>query len=95
MDRTHVERIVVTDDGAVLHAAGHSVSRVRVVLCTNGFVDHLVEDTAGDPIRLAEDQRITGRVAYMAAFAEEEPRSPAAMSYIRNARSAGTRRTCT
>ena len=84
VDRTHVERIVVTDDGAVLHAAGHTVTASRVVLCTNGFVDHVVEDGAGEPIRLAEDQRITGRVAYMAAFAEEEPRSPAAMSYIRN-----------
>ena len=84
VDRTHVERIVVTGDDAVLHAAGHTVTASRVVLCTNGFVDHVVEDAAGDPIRLAEDQRITGRVAYMAAFAEEEPRSPAAMSYIRN-----------
>ena len=54
------------------------------MLCTNGFVDHVVEDAAGDPIGLAEDQRIVGRVGYMAAFAEEEPRSPAAMSYIRN-----------
>ena len=55
-----------------------------MVLCTNGFVDHVVEDAAGSPIRLADDQRITGRVAHMTAFAEEQPRPPAAMSYIRN-----------
>lgn len=41
-------------------------------------------DPAGSPIRLAPDQEITGRVAYMTAFVEDEPRPPTAMSYIRN-----------
>ena len=41
-------------------------------------------DAAGLPIRLAADQDITGRVAYMTAFVEDEPRPAAAMSYIRN-----------
>jgi glycine/D-amino acid oxidase-like deaminating enzyme len=53
------------------------------VLCTNGFVDHLVVDRDSTPIRLADDQRVTGRVAYMTAFVDQ-PRAPAAMSYIRN-----------
>jgi hypothetical protein len=56
----------------------------RAVLCTNGFVDHVVEDAAGSPIRLAEEQRIVGRVGYMTAFVEETRRSPASISYIRN-----------
>jgi len=63
---------------------GHEVAADHVVLCTNGFVDHTVQDAAGSPILLAEDQQIVGRVAYMAAFVEEEPRTPAARSYIRN-----------
>ena len=49
--------------------AGH------VVLCTNGFVDHVVEDAAGSPIRLSGDQRITGRTGHMTAFADA-PRPP-------------------
>ena len=53
-------------------------------MCTNGFVDHAIQDAAGSPILLATDQQIVGRVAYMAAFAEDEPRPPAALSYIRN-----------
>jgi hypothetical protein len=53
-------------------------------LCTNGFVDHTVEDPTGAPVSVAADQRITGRVAYMCAFVEANMRSPAAMSYIRN-----------
>jgi glycine/D-amino acid oxidase-like deaminating enzyme len=83
-DCTNVERVVVGDDGAVVHAGGRQVRAGHVVLCTNGFVDHTVQDAAGSPILLAPGQQIIGRVAYMAAFAEDEPRSPAAMSYIRN-----------
>ena len=83
-DCTDVERVVVGPDRATVHAGGHRVTAEHVVLCTNGFVDHIVEDDAGSPIRLAADQQITGRVAYMTAFVEDAPRTPAAMSYIRN-----------
>ena len=94
VDQHPVDRIVVGAGGVVLHALGHAVSASRVVLCTNGFVDHAVEDAGGAPIQLHEDQRVTGRVGYMAAFVEEPPRPPAAMSYIRNPSSAATRRMC-
>jgi glycine/D-amino acid oxidase-like deaminating enzyme len=83
VDHTPVEQVVVGDNGVVLHAGQHQVRAAHVVLCTNGFVDHVVTDRAGQPIELAADQQITGRVAYMAAFVDQ-PRSPTAMSYIRN-----------
>lgn len=84
VDHTHVGRIVVHDGRVVVHARGHAVTSSHVVLCTNGFADHLVTDTPGEPIELAPDQRVVGRVAYMTAFVDR-PRPPAAMSYIRNA----------
>jgi glycine/D-amino acid oxidase-like deaminating enzyme len=84
-DSTSVERVVVSEGRAVVYAGGHRVTAGHVVLCTNGFVDHVVEDAAGSPLRLAADQRITGRVAYMTAFVEGAPRPSAALSYIRNA----------
>jgi glycine/D-amino acid oxidase-like deaminating enzyme len=84
VDHTDVTSIAVGASGAVLRAGGHDVSARYVALCTNGFVDHAVHDAAGSPIGLAADQQITGRVAYMAAFVEDERRRPAAMSYIRN-----------
>ena len=90
-DRTNVERVVVGEDSVSVYAGGHRVTAGHVVLCTNGFVDHVVEDAAGLPIRLAADQQITGRVAYMIAFVEDVPRAPAAMSYIRNAVIGGDR----
>jgi len=99
VDETLVDRVVVRGDGAgrsdaggseareggvVVHARGHEVSAGHVVLCTNGFTDHVVEDEAGSPIRLHERQQVIGTIGYMAAFFEEEMRTPAAMSYIRN-----------
>jgi len=85
VDRTFVDRVVVRHGDAVIHAGGHPVTASHVVLCTNGFVDHVVEDAAGLPISLHPDQQVTGTIGYMAAFVEEQPRSPAALSYIRNA----------
>ena len=84
VDRTHVERVEVGADAVRLTALGHTVTASAVVLCTNGFVDHVVVGAGGRPVGLAADQRVVGRVAYMTAFAEERPRTPAAMSYIRN-----------
>jgi glycine/D-amino acid oxidase-like deaminating enzyme len=84
-DHTSVTAIHVRKSAVTLRSRGHSVIAGHVVLCTNGFVDHTVQAHTGEAIRLARDQQITGRVAYMTAFVESRPRTPAAMSYIRNA----------
>jgi glycine/D-amino acid oxidase-like deaminating enzyme len=65
VDRTDVARVAVGEDAVTLEAGGHRVTAGHAVLCTNGFVDHSVLDAAGSPVRLAADQEITGRVAYM------------------------------
>ena len=83
-DETLVHRLVVGGGGVIGHARGHTVSASHVVLCTNGFTDHTVEDEAGLPIQLHERQRVVGTIGFMAAFFEERRRAPAAMSYIRN-----------
>lgn len=84
-DCTNVERVTVTADGVVLEtSSGRRVSGRHVVMCTNGFVDHTVQDERGRELRLADDQVIEGQVAHMTAFSEEQPRPPAAFSYIRN-----------
>ena len=83
-DCTNVERIILADDRAEVHAGGPTVNAEHVVLCTNGFVDHVVQDVNGAPVKLASDQRIVGRIAHMAAFVEDAPRPPTALSYIRN-----------
>jgi glycine/D-amino acid oxidase-like deaminating enzyme len=89
VDHTDVTRITVDGERVILRAGDHEIAAGSVVLCTNGFVDYAVVDGAGAPVGLASDQEITGRVAYMAAFVEDEPRPPAARSYIRNTRIGG------
>ncbi len=84
-DETPVERVVVDADAATVQTPGGIVRCGHVVLCTNGFVDHVIVDTGDREIRLAREQRIETVVGYMAAFVEESPRPPTAMSYIRNA----------
>lgn len=92
-DHSPVERIVVdagTGPRVRLLVGGHAVETRSVVLCTNGYVDHRVEDGEGRPIELAPEQRVSGVVGFMAAFLEERHRPPAAMSYIRNQRIGGS-----
>ena len=84
VDHTFVDRVVVGDGSVVVHARDRAVTASHVVLCTNGFVDHVVEDDAGERISLHRDQQVTPTIGYMAAFVEEQPRTAAAMSYIRS-----------
>jgi glycine/D-amino acid oxidase-like deaminating enzyme len=88
-DMTLVDRIVVRDGGVVVHAGGRAVTASHVVLCTNGFGDHVVVDGDGESIEVVEDQRVVGTIGVMAAFVEERMRPPTAISYIRNAEIGG------
>ncbi len=83
-DQTEVARLVVAPDGVELDANGHTVRAARAVLCTNGYTRHVVEDEAGTPLALHPEQQVVGTYGFMAAFAEEQARPPAAMSYLRN-----------
>jgi len=84
-DHTHVDRVAVAADEAAVHAGDRTVRAAYVVLCTNGYVGHEVQTIGGAVLALAPEQAITGRVAYMTAFAESHRRPPAAISYMRNA----------
>jgi glycine/D-amino acid oxidase-like deaminating enzyme len=85
-DRSPVGRVVVGADGVrlALSDADVLIGGSHVVLCTNGFVDHVVEDAAGHPIELHPDQHVAGTIGFMTAFLEPQPRAAAAFSYIRN-----------
>jgi glycine/D-amino acid oxidase-like deaminating enzyme len=85
VDATLVDSVALERGGVAVRAGGHRVDAARVVLCTNGFTDHVVIDETGTEVRLHERQRVIGTIGYMAAFFEEHPRTAAAFSYIRNA----------
>lgn len=82
---TPVTTITLAEGRAHVRAGANQVTADHIVLCTNGFVDHLVLDASGSPVRLAADQEITGLVGHMLAFVEDRAREPAAKSFVRNA----------
>lgn len=85
-DHTRVEHVALHADHAVVSAAGHRVHAERVVLCTNGFVDHVVENLAGAPVDATLHHQLIGTKGYMAGVLEPGTRDPNAYSFIRNER---------
>lgn len=87
-DLTLLVRLVVGDDSVTLHTDGATARARRVVLCTNGYVDHETVQVTGEPIPTAV-HRVDGLVGYMAAFFQRRLRPPGATSYVRNDRIGG------
>ncbi len=83
-DNTRVDRVVLHADRAEVHAGSHTVRAARVVMCTNGFVDHLVENLAGEEIDPTMHHRLIGTKGYMAAVVDRPASDPGAYSFIRN-----------
>jgi glycine/D-amino acid oxidase-like deaminating enzyme len=84
VDHTPVERVVLGDSWATVDAGGYRVEAHRVVMCTNGFVDHVIHNTTGPDISPQLHHRVEGDVGYMVGFLDDEIREPTALSFIRN-----------
>jgi len=84
VDHSPVTRVALGTDAAVVEAGGHTVTAARVVLCTNGFRDHVVDNLVGDAIGVHLHHRVRGTVGYMTAYVEHTAPEPRATSYIRN-----------
>ena len=80
VDHTMVDRIELSGSGATLAAGGHRVDCDRVVLCTNGYIDHDVVASDGSRIELPLIQT----VGYMGGYFERDSQPPGAMSFIKN-----------
>jgi len=85
-DHTKVTKVRLEADHADIHAGGHRVRADRVVMCTNGFIDHIIENVAGDDIVHSVERT----VGYMAGFLEDNVQPPGVYSFIRNAKIGGT-----
>jgi glycine/D-amino acid oxidase-like deaminating enzyme len=80
-ERTSVRRIRLADGHAILDAGSKRIRASRVVLCSNGFTDHAVEDCAGRALPRRVPTRVRGTIGFMAGFFEA-PRRPSAISYL-------------
>ena len=85
VDHTPVRHVELDATSATIDTGDHHVEAGHVVMCTNGFVDHVVDNRVGSDIATHMHHRISGRVGYMAAFVEDAVCPPVTLSYIRNA----------
>lgn len=88
-DGTSVDRIVLHTDHAEVLCPGGSVRAGRVVLCTNGFAHHVVENRAGPPIGPQAGGLEQSIVGYMSAFTDAPGIPASATSFILNDRIGG------
>jgi glycine/D-amino acid oxidase-like deaminating enzyme len=86
VDETRVQHLDLHDGHAVLMAHGRLVRTRRVVMCTNGFVDHTMKNHAGRAIDATMHHHLIGTKGYMAGVLEPGHREPNAYSFIRNQR---------
>ncbi|MEP7203619.1 MAG: FAD-binding oxidoreductase [Ilumatobacteraceae bacterium] len=85
VDQTSVRHIDLHSTHATLDTGDHRVTSGHVVMCTNGFVDHVIDNRVGTAVTTHLHHHVSGRVGYMAAFIENTVRTPTTLSYIRNA----------
>lgn len=88
-DHTTVDQIVLHKSDASVHCGDHVIAASRVVLCTNGFNHHKVENRAGNAIGEEYGNTVDSVVGYMAGFLGPSGAAPDATSYIRNAEIGG------
>ena len=80
-EHTHVHKVILRDNHAILDADTHTVTATRVVLCTNGFENmHIVNDTGLD-IDAKYHHLISGKIGYMSGYLEKMNKLPIAISY--------------
>ena len=84
VDHTPVDHIALDSAHASIDAADHRVTAGRVVMCTNGFVDHVIDNLVGSEIGAHMHHRVNGTVGFVAGFVEDTMRPADAISFIRN-----------
>jgi glycine/D-amino acid oxidase-like deaminating enzyme len=81
-----VEHIELDVKGATLRVGSVRVRAGRVVLCTNGYQDHTVENRAGPAVDTVQQQQVQRTIGFMAGYCEAEERGAAAISYLASPR---------
>lgn len=76
-----VESIVLGCDHASLKTSKNTIDAKRVVLCTNGFENFLIDNTAGEDIDTNFHSSVQGVIGYMAGYSDEPGQIPAALCY--------------
>ncbi len=77
-----VKTVTLEKEGGKATVGAHTVSAKHIVLCTNGFENFHITNTAGKEIDTSFHHLINGRIGYMAGYIEPLTNPPTAISYF-------------
>ncbi|MDO8565111.1 MAG: FAD-binding oxidoreductase [bacterium] len=80
-EQTHINKVVLHKEYAMLDAETHTVKAWKVVLCTNGFDRIKIFDASGLEIDTRFHHSIHGVVGRMSGYLEDMAKPPMAISY--------------
>lgn len=81
-ENTHINKVVLHDDYALLDADIHTVKSDRVILCTNGFENFEIFNKSGLEIDTRFHHLVEGYIGYMSAYFSPLDKPPAALVYF-------------
>lgn len=81
-EHTHIGKAVLHDQRVVLDTDAHTVTALRVVLCTNGFDNLTIFNKSGLDIDTRFHHSLHAIVGYMSGYLEEPIKPPVAISYL-------------
>jgi glycine/D-amino acid oxidase-like deaminating enzyme len=81
-EHTHIGKVILRHDHALLDGYTHTVTADRVVLCTNGFESIHILNESGLDIDTRFHHFVTGVIGFMTGYLESYVKPPTAISYI-------------
>ena len=84
-EHTHITKVVLHKQQALLDALEHTLTCKRVILCTNGFDSITIFDEAGLEIDTKFHHSVESYIGYMSGYLDKPVKQPTAISYFPNA----------
>jgi glycine/D-amino acid oxidase-like deaminating enzyme len=81
-EHTHVNKIILKFDHALLDAGSNTVIAEKVILCTNGFENIRLINESGLDINTKFHHHIYGFVGFMSGYLDPLNKPPTAISYL-------------
>ena len=81
-ENTHIGKIVLRHDSALLDAGNHTLKSEKVILCTNGFENMHILNESGLDIDTRYHHDVRGVIGFMSGYLKPLDKPPTAISYI-------------
>lgn len=81
-EHTHISKIVLKEDHALLDAGSHTILAGKIVLCTNGFENIRIFNKSGLDIDTSFHHYVSGLVGFMSGYLDPLNKPPTAISYM-------------